>query len=231
MKTVAIIPAGGTGERMGGALPKQYLALAGTPILVHTLRIFQDSPFIDEIVVAVPKGDVTDVRKNIVEPYGLTKVSSIIGGGRQRQDSVRNALHSVSGEAEIIVVHDGVRPLVTGALIEKVVRMAGELGAVVVGVEINDTVKRVNAEGKIAQTMPRDSLRLSQTPQAFRREVLVEAYRRAYEDGFYGTDDALLVEKMGVSVWMVPGDRNNIKVTTEEDLIFCETFLRNRENF
>lgn len=215
---------------MGEITPKQYLSLSGTPILVYTLRIFQYSLLIDEIILAVPKTDVTDVRKNIVEQYGLSKVSFIIPGGKERQDSVRNALRYVNDEAEIIVVHDGVRPLVTTAMIEKVVKKARELGAVTMGVDIKDTVKRIDSDGKIAETVHRDFLWLTQTPQAFKREVIIEAYRRAYQESFYGTDDASLVEKTGVPVWMVSGDRNNIKVTTKEDLILCEMILRRSEN-
>ena len=230
MKTVAIIPAGGSGKRMGGITPKQYLSLSGMPILVYTLRIFQTSLLIDEIILAVPKTDVPDVRENIVEQYGLSKVSFIIPGGKERQDSVRNALCYVDDEAEIVVVHDGVRPLVTTALLEEVIKKARELGAVVSGVDINDTVKRIDSNGKIAETVPRNFLWLTQTPQAFKREVIVEAYRRAYQEGFYGTDDASLVEKTGVPVWMVSGDRNNIKITTKEDIILCEMMLRCSES-
>ena len=230
MKTVAVIPAGGSGKRMGGRIPKQYLSLSGTPILVYTLRIFQYSSLVDRIILAVPKDDLTDVRANIVDRYGLSKVSFIVPGGKERQDSVRNALHYVDDEAEIVVVHDGVRPLVTTALIEKVIKKAGEMGAVASGLDIKDTVKRIDREGRIAETIPRDFLWLTQTPQAFRREIIIEAYRRAYREGFYGTDDASLVERTGVPVWMVLGDKNNIKVTTKEDLVLCEMMLGRSED-
>jgi 2-C-methyl-D-erythritol 4-phosphate cytidylyltransferase len=230
MSTVAIIPAGGRGRRMGETTPKQYLSLSGTPLLVYTLRMFQNSPSVDEIILAVPKADRTDIRTNIVERHGLSKVSFIVPGGKERQDSVRNALRYVGADAEIIVVHDGVRPLVTTALIEEVIKKAGDLDAVVSGVEIRDTVKRVDADGQITETVPRNFLWSTQTPQAFKREVIIEAYRRAYQEGFYGTDDASLVERTGVPVWMIPGDRNNIKITTKEDLVLCEMILGCSEN-
>jgi 2-C-methyl-D-erythritol 4-phosphate cytidylyltransferase len=218
MKSVVIIPAGGTGRRMGGEIPKQYLSLAGIPILVHTLKAFQRSPLVDEIILVVPGGDVAEVRRDLVEWHGLSKISLVIAGGRERQDSVRNALAHVRDEHEIILIHDGVRPFVTGGLIERAVAAAKAFGAAVVGVPVRDTVKTVDAAGRVVQTVQREGLWLTQTPQAFRRGVLLAAYERAAADGFYGTDDASLVERMGVPVRMIPGDADNIKVTTPEDL-------------
>jgi len=229
MKTAAIIPAGGKGKRMGARTPKQYLTVQGEPILARTLRVFQLSPSIDQIILVVPEPDVTDVRTNIVEYYGLSKVKVIIPGGKERQDSVKNGLRYVDEKVEIVVVHDAVRPLVTAFLIEQVIEKAREFGAVASGVQITDTIKRVEKSGKIAKTVARDLLWLTQTPQAFQREVIIEAYRRAYEDRFYGTDDASLVERIGVPVWMVAGNRNNIKVTTREDVILCEAIFGRRD--
>jgi len=228
-KTAAIIPSGGMGRRMGGHIPKQYLLLAGLPVLVHTLRPFQASPAIDEIILAVPGEDVEKVKENIVERYGVSKVKRVVAGGKERQDSISNALAWIADETEIIVIHDGVRPLVTTDLIEIVVGRAGEVGAVAVGSDIRDTVKRVDKAGKIEETVPRDGLWRTQTPQAFKREIIVAAYRAAYEAGFYGTDDASLVEKAGIPVWLIPGDRENLKVTTKEDMMLCEMILRGRE--
>jgi 2-C-methyl-D-erythritol 4-phosphate cytidylyltransferase len=229
MKTAAIIPAGGMGRRMGAIRPKQYLPLSGMPVLAHTLKAFQSSLSVDEIILAVPKADLAYVRKKIIEKYGLSKVSFIVPGGEKRQDSVWNALGCVDDETEIVLVHDGVRPFVAAALIEEVIKRAREFGAVVSGVGINDTVKRMDDKDRIAETVSRDFLRLAQTPQAFKREIILKAYRKAYQEGFYGTDDAALVEKTGVPVRLVPGDRNNIKITTKEDLILCEMMLRARQ--
>jgi 2-C-methyl-D-erythritol 4-phosphate cytidylyltransferase len=226
MKTVVIIPAGGTGRRMGGEIPKQYLSLAGIPILVHTLKEFQRSPIVDEILLVVPGGDVAEVRRDVVERYDFSRVSLVIAGGRERQDSVRNALVYVRDEHEIILVHDGVRPFVTGALIERAVAGAKAFGAVTVGVPVRDTVKAVDAAGRVVKTVLREGLWLTQTPQAFRREVILAAYERAAADGFYGTDDASLVERMGIPVRMIPGDVDNIKVTTPEDLARGERMIR-----
>jgi 2-C-methyl-D-erythritol 4-phosphate cytidylyltransferase len=226
MKTVVIIPAAGTGRRMGGEIPKQYLSLAGIPILVHTLSAFQRSPLVDEILLVVPGEDVAEVRRDVVERYDFSRVSLVIAGGSERQDSVRNALVYVRDEHEIILVHDGVRPFVTGALIERAVAGARAFGAVTVGVPVRDTVKAVDAAGRVVKTVLREGLWLTQTPQAFRREVILAAYERAAADGFYGTDDASLVERMGIPVRMIPGDADNIKVTTPEDLARGERMIR-----
>ena len=226
MKTIAIIPAGGAGKRMGGCVPKQYLSLAGIPILVHTLRVFQCSSLIDEILLVVPEGDIPDVRRDLVQRYRISKVSLVLHGGRERQDSVRNALAHLRDEHEGIVIHDGVRPFVTGDLIERAVAGAKEFGAVTVGVPIRDTVKAVDAAGGVVKTVSREGLWLTQTPQAFRREVILAAYARAEADGFYGTDDASLVERMGIPVRMIRGDVDNIKVTMPEDLARGEMILR-----
>jgi 2-C-methyl-D-erythritol 4-phosphate cytidylyltransferase len=226
MKTIAIIPAGGAGKRMGGDVPKQYLSLAGIPVLVRTLRVFQSSPLIDEILLVVPEGDISDVRRDLVRRYRIAKVSLVLHGGRERQDSVRNALAHLRNEDERIIIHDGVRPFVTAELIERAIAGAKEFGAVTVGVPIRDTVKAVDAEGRVVKTVSREGLWLTQTPQAFRREVILAAYTRAEADRFYGTDDASLVERTGIPVRMISGDRDNIKVTMPEDLVRGEMILR-----
>jgi 2-C-methyl-D-erythritol 4-phosphate cytidylyltransferase len=226
MKTVVIIPAGGTGRRMGGEIPKQYLSLAGVPILVRTLKEFQCSPFIDEIILVVPEGDVDDMQRDLVERYGLSRVSLVVAGGRERQDSVRNALMHVRDEHAMVLVHDGVRPFVTAALIERAVAGAKEFGAVALGIPVRDTVKKADAAGRVVKTVQREGLWLVQTPQAFQREVILAAYERAAADGFYGTDDASLVERIGIPVRMIPGDADNIKVTAPEDLVRGERIIR-----
>lgn len=226
MKTVAIIPAGGSGRRMGSGIPKQYLLLGGIPVLVHTLRVFQSSPVVDEIFLVVPEGDIPEVRNAIVGRYNLFKVSLIVAGGAERQDSVSNALAHLRGEHGIVLIHDGVRSFVSGELIRRVVAAAEADGAVAVGVQVKDSVKEVNSAGWVIKTVTREGLWLTQTPQAFRKPLILAAYERAAADGFCGTDDASLVERMGVPVRMIPGDYDNIKVTTPEDLTLGEAIIR-----
>jgi 2-C-methyl-D-erythritol 4-phosphate cytidylyltransferase len=226
MRTVAIIPAGGAGRRMGGGAPKQFLPLAGIPVLVYTLRAFQHSSFIDEIYLAVPERDIPAVRKGIVEGHGLSKISLVLAGGAERQDSVRNALMHVRDDHDIVLIHDGVRPFVTGELIRRAVTAAAEYGAAAVGLPVRDTVKAVGDAGVVVKTVDREELWLAQTPQAFRRALIFAAYEKAAQEGFSGTDDASLVERAGVSVRMIPGDHDNIKVTTPEDLALGEIIIR-----
>ena len=226
MKTLAIIPAGGAGRRMGGGVPKQFLPLAGVPVLVHTLRAFQRSPIIDEIFLVVPEGDMAAVRRDFVEGHGLSKVTAVIAGGTERQDSVANALMQVRDVHGIVLVHDGVRPFVSGELIGRVVAAADQHGAAAAGVPVRDTVKSVSTSGEVVKTVEREGLWLTQTPQAFRGQLIRAAYEKAAQDGFSGTDDSSLVERMGVSVRMIPGDHDNIKLTTPEDLALGAIILR-----
>jgi 2-C-methyl-D-erythritol 4-phosphate cytidylyltransferase len=228
MKTVAIIPAGGAGKRMESGIPKQYLPLAGIPVLVHTLQAFQRSAVIDEIFLTVPEQDIPEVRREMVLKYDISKVILVLAGGAQRQDSVRNALFHVREEHGIVLVHDGVRSFVSGELIDRAVAAAGECGAVAVGVPVKDTVKEVDAAGWVKKTVSREGLWLTQTPQAFHRSIIVNAYQRAASDGFYGTDDASLVERMGIRVRMIPGDCDNIKLTTPEDLLRGDVIISRR---
>jgi 2-C-methyl-D-erythritol 4-phosphate cytidylyltransferase len=229
MKCVAIIPAGGAGRRMGGGVPKQYLPLAGLPLLVHTLRVFWHSPLVSRILLAVPEADIPQVRARIVEPFGLADRVRVLAGGDQRQDSVRNALSHIREDDEIVLVHDGVRPCLWPALIEQAVAAAAADGAAVAGVPVTDTLKETTPEGWVARTVPREGLWSAQTPQAFRREILAAAHERAAADGFYGTDEAALVERIGFPVRMIPGGEENIKVTTRADLLYAEAVLGRRD--
>ncbi len=221
-KTIAIIPAGGSGRRMGAGQAKQYLRLRGLPILAHTLQAFHDSRFIDEIILVVPETDLPRVRRNIVDAFDFKKISAVVPGGRERQDSVRNGLRAVGEDCRVVVVHDGVRPFTATGLIRRVVEEARGGRAAVAGVPASDTVKRVNPEGLVLETLDRRELWLIQTPQAFPADMLKEAYCRAGEENYYGTDDASLVERAGYPVVIVPGDSWNIKITTREDLALAE---------
>ncbi len=229
MKTVAIIPAGGAGKRLGLEVAKQYLLLGSLPVLVHTIRVFQIMELVSAIVLVVPKEDVASVQKNIVEKYGLTKVMTVVAGGRERQDSVCNGLQAVPETCDVVIVHDGVRPFVTRDMITRVVAAAAQCGAASIGVPAKDTIKETTDENIVTATLRRQNLWQTQTPQAFGYELLCRAYAEAQRDHFYGTDDASLVERMGVNVRMVAGSHENIKITTPEDLLIAEALMENKK--
>ena len=228
VQATAIIPAGGSGRRMGGTEAKQYLLLQGIPLLVHTLRVFQEAAVIGRIILAVPAADVDRIRREILDPFRLTKVRHVVAGGRQRQDSVHNGIAALADDCELVVIHDAARPFVTPDLIARAVEGAAQYGAVAAGIPARDTIKYCDAAGRVVRTLPRERIWIVQTPQAFRRETIVAAHRQACRDNFTGTDDAALVERLGVAVRMIVGAFENIKITTPEDLVWAEHILSAR---
>ncbi|MEN6321458.1 MAG: 2-C-methyl-D-erythritol 4-phosphate cytidylyltransferase [Syntrophaceae bacterium] len=225
MKTVAIIPAGGSGKRMNEKLSKQYLLLDGIPVLVHTLKKFQESQKVDEIFLIVPGDDIMFIRECIIEKYGISKVSRILAGGKERQDSVRNGIHALEKDHDIIVIHDAVRPFITEEMLLSVIHEASLVHAVTVGVPVKDTIKSVNDNGWIAETLNRNNLWLTQTPQAFKRDVIIRAHEEADKDNYYSTDDASLVERTGIAVKIIRGSYDNIKITTKDDILLAEVLI------
>lgn len=225
VQSIAIIVAGGSGKRMLHDLPKQFLSLDGIPILARTLGAFQKSTSIVRIVLVVPKENVAYAKDEIVDKYQFCKVEHILAGGAARQDSVRNGLELVDDSDDVVVIHDGVRPFISETLIDLSIREAVKKGAVIPVVPVTDTVKTIDENGIVRDTVDRKMLRFVQTPQTFKREIIIEAYRNAYRKGFYGTDDASVVEHMGVPVATIPGSRDNIKITTPEDIILCKLLL------
>lgn len=225
---VAIVPAAGLGLRMGGSVRKQFRRLGGVPLVVHSLRVLQASPLIDAIVLAVPQADLEFCRTEIVEAHRFDKVLKIVSGGEERQDSVRNALAAVSDEANVIVVHDAVRPFLTGEMVQDVVAAARAGGAAIIALPMRDTVKQVGPDGHIERTVDRKPLWLAQTPQAFRTAWLKEAHAKAQAARIQATDDAFLVEWCGYPVKVVEGSGENIKVTRPEDMIIGEAILASR---
>lgn len=216
------------GRRMGAAINKQYLELGGRPILARTLELFQQHPAISRIYPIIPADEIPFFTNEILPQLDLPKLAGIIPGGKERQDSVRNGLQQLrlSGTASdsVVLVHDGVRPLLNPELITILVELAVLKGGAVVGVPVKDTIKEVE-NGLILGTPDRRRLWQVQTPQAFRFDILWKAYQKAAEDDFCGTDDASLVERLGLSVAMVEGDYRNIKITTPEDLLIAEALL------
>jgi 2-C-methyl-D-erythritol 4-phosphate cytidylyltransferase len=229
MRTAAIVPAAGSGNRMGRELSKQYLSLGGTPLLVHALNVFERCPLVDALIVVVPPPDVDSVRTELLPPWNLKKLAGIIPGGKERQDSVRAGIEALDRETGLVVIHDAVRPFITVGLIENCIRAAAEEGAATVGVPVKDTVKEVAADGRVMRTCDRNLLWLTQTPQAFRRDIIENAHRVAVRDGYRGTDDTSLVERLGIAVRMILGDYGNIKITTPEDLVIAEALVAKRQ--
>mgnify|MGYP001365092819 CR=1 FL=1 len=228
MKTVAIIPAGGAGRRFNAGKAKQYLSLNGLPVLVHALKVFEQTEDIDEIILVVPETDIKSVRDKLISINNLQKVAKIVPGGAKRQDSVRNGIAAIEGKCDIVVVHDGVRPFVTVEMIQRAVEAARKFQAAVIGVPAKDTIKETEADDFIERTVPRQNLWITQTPQAFRFDVLQKAYEAACRDNYCGTDDASLVERIGIKVKMISGSYENIKITTPEDLVVAEALMKNK---
>ena len=222
--TTAIIPAGGSGQRMGLKQPKQFYELAGCPILVHTLRAFQDAACINEIIVVAP-ADYLDEVQVMVATYGLDRVSQVVVGGMTRQDSVRAGVNAVAADTEYVAVHDGARPFVAPELIEACVARAQETGAALAAVPVRDTLKTVADEDLVVNTVDRSVLWQAQTPQVVRLDLLREAYRVIDADGFVGTDEASLLEHIHIPVRVVEGSERNFKITRPEDLRIAEALL------
>jgi 2-C-methyl-D-erythritol 4-phosphate cytidylyltransferase len=211
-----LIPAGGAGTRLGRRTPKQFLALGGAPILAVTVRRFARHPAVRAIVVAAPAEHVARTRR-LLAAAARGAALTVVAGGPTRQESVRRALQAAPADAEILVVHDGVRPFITGALVSAVVAAARAEGAAICALPIAETVKRVR-DDRVEATLDRSALWAVQTPQAFRAAVLREAHDKAQRDGFVGTDEAMLVERLGHPVRVVRGLESNVKITTPEDL-------------
>jgi 2-C-methyl-D-erythritol 4-phosphate cytidylyltransferase len=232
MKVIALVPAAGMGKRMGAEINKQYLLLAGKPIVAHTLQVLQDAPLIDDIHLIVPEAEIPYCREHVVERYGFTKVRSIVAGGPERQQSVMNGLQALSGadDDDVILIHDGVRPFISLSILEKSVETARKRDGALVAVQVKDTVKIV-ADGVVTETPARETLWLAQTPQVFRYSIIMAAHQIAAAERYLGTDDASLVEWMGKDVHIVLGDYRNIKITTPEDLVMAEAFLKENAPF
>ncbi|NCO61639.1 MAG: 2-C-methyl-D-erythritol 4-phosphate cytidylyltransferase [Deltaproteobacteria bacterium CG23_combo_of_CG06-09_8_20_14_all_51_20] len=225
----AIIPAAGSGLRMGLDLPKQFLKVEGVPLLSMTLRAFQDCPLVDSIFLVVPSDDIEYAEREIVRPFGLSKVCKVIAGGALRHQSVLAGLEATEGRYPFILVHDGVRPLVDAETISEVIKTGKKFQAVTVGYPAADTIKEINANHEVVRTLDRRGLWLVQTPQFFRYSDLIEAHRKADKEHWEDvTDDCLLVERLGIKVRIVVGPRNNIKMTYPEDKDLLPSLLSSR---
>ena len=224
----AVIVAAGKGKRMGTEISKQFLPLNGKEILAHAVEKFEKAENIRDIVLVTGLESVQDV-KDMTEEYGWIKVVSVVAGGKERYDSVWNGLQEVSEDTNIVLIHDGVRPFVTEEILNDSICTAMEMGGCVAGVPAKDTIKVCNAENIAIDTPDRSTLWQIQTPQTFRKELILKAYAKAKEDGFTGTDDASLAEYSGFPVKVIMGSYRNIKITTKEDLLIGEAFLKEEQ--
>jgi 2-C-methyl-D-erythritol 4-phosphate cytidylyltransferase len=221
---IAIIAAAGAGTRMASDRPKQFLLLAGTPVIIHTLKRFEECEDIHEIVVVLPAVESAGF-VSLAGKFGLRKLARVVPGGATRADSVKRGLLSIrSATAEIIAVHDGVRPFVTVEEISTTVAAAKSDGAAILAVPVTDTIKAVNDQ-QVVKTLDRSGLRRALTPQCFRYELLREAYQRADVNDPSLTDESALVERLGGRVSIIEGNARNIKITTPGDLLIAEAFL------
>lgn len=223
MKIAAIIAAAGIGKRMGVNLPKQYLEIGGRPIICHTLDRFKD---LNDVIVVVEPGREAAFKSDIMDRYEYPKNWRVAGGGKVRQESVANGLNLISQGADVVLVHDGVRPFVTPQEIKNAAEVAFQEGACIIASPIKETVKRLGVDGNIRDTIDRSNLWGAKTPQAFTVSLLREAMQAAFRDNFIGTDEASLVERIGKKVKIIEGDSRNIKITTQEDLIIAEALLK-----
>jgi 2-C-methyl-D-erythritol 4-phosphate cytidylyltransferase len=231
MQVFAILPAAGLGTRMAGPQPKQFLALDGVPILVHSLRAFAAVPRVTRIVVAVRKTEMERVQAQVTE-NGFDGRVEVVEGGDNRQESVVHALAVIEAEPDdVVLVHDAVRPLIDAATIDRTIDAVIEHGAAIVGLPAVDTIKQVErtAHGAlVVSTIPREFIVQAQTPQGFRFSLLESAFAEATADGFVGTDEASVVERAGHSVAVVPGSNVNLKITQQGDLELAEFYLHQR---
>jgi len=230
VKTVAIIPAAGAGVRMGTGQAKQFMDLEGRPLLAVTLENFERCSAVESVVLVVPQDAVSYCEDEIIGRYGLGKVGQVIPGGKRRQDSVRLGVEAAEGICELALIHDGVRPFVRPEFISRIIAAAHVNRAVIPALPVKETVKEVGADGRVVGTPDRRNFWFVQTPQAFRYDDILSAHRRAVDENWEEvTDDALLLERMGVPVTVVEGSEENIKITTPHDFELAR-FILSRKN-
>jgi 2-C-methyl-D-erythritol 4-phosphate cytidylyltransferase len=226
MKTDALIAAAGKGQRMRGGVKKQFIPLKGMPLLFYTLKTFEEFEGIESIYLVLDEDDFEYCAGEIVQKYGLKKVSQLVRGGERRQDSVWNGLKAMEGHCDIVIVHDGARPFVSPEILKRLMAAMKEAQAVVTATPALDTIKRVDGTGIVVDTLQRNTLFHIQTPQGFRYDLIQEAYIRAFKEGIEGTDDAYFVERMGMPVKVIEGSSFNIKITTPEDIALAHYILQ-----
>ena len=226
-KKIAVITAAGKGIRLRKNIKKQYIKINEKPIIYHTIKVFNDSDFIDEIIIVSDKENIQFMKKEIIDRYKFSKVIELVEGGSTRKDSVRNGFNRIQDKQSIIIIHDGVRPFIDKMTILKSIEVAQENGAAVAAIKSSDTIKIVK-DKKIEKTLDRNHLRKIQTPQTFKYEILENAYSTVNLKDKKITDESYIVESAGYDVYTIEGSEKNIKITTEFDLKFAK-FLLNKE--
>jgi 2-C-methyl-D-erythritol 4-phosphate cytidylyltransferase len=230
-KTVAIIPAAGSGIRMGDDQAKQFVEIEGKPLLAVTLEPFQACPAVDAIILVVPSMDVDYCRREIVEKFDLQKVKDVVPGGPRRQDSVRFGIEAAGKNYDLVLIHDGVRPAIDEGLIERVIETAKTHRAVITALPAKETVKEVDSDAYVVKTFARKQIWMVQTPQVFRYEDIEAAHQKAIlERWVEATDDSVLIEQLGIPVTVVEGSEKNIKVTTPHDLQLTRFLLKKSQS-
>lgn len=224
MKVAAIVAAAGKGQRLKAKAHKPFVILGKDPILAHALKGLDSSSHVDEIILVVHQADLGKA-KSLLKKYGLKKIKKIVVGGRRRMDSVKNGLAEVSEETGYVMVHDGCRPFIDNKVISSVIEAAEIFGAAITAVAVKPTIKEVEKGNFVASTLNRQQLVDVQTPQAFKKDIIVRAYAKAFEDAVEATDDAALVERLGLKVKVVEGSNKNIKITTAEDLKYAKALI------
>lgn len=228
MKTTAIIVAGGQGLRMQMPQRKQYLELDGLPVLAHTLKKFVTCPLISDICLVIPSEDHDYCLNSIIQPLSPLKPIRLVSGGNERQQSVFNGLKAIDLKPDdVVLIHDGVRPFVTHQHIKDCIDSAIECGAAILAIPVSDTLKMADDCGMVEKTLDRYRIWAAQTPQAFSFGLIWQAHETAILNNVLGTDDASLVENLGKKVRLVQGSRNNLKITTQEDVLLARNLLRN----
>ncbi len=220
-----IIVAAGNSTRMNMGKSKQYIPINNIPVLARSIKTFESISLIDEIIVVVNQSDINYCKEKIIGPQNFCKIKSIVAGGNNRQQSVFNGIKEASSSSDIIVIHDGARPFVKSDTIKKTIDTAKENSSATCAVRVKDTIKISSKENFVTKTIPREFLWSIQTPQAFKKDIIVESHQKAISDQFLGTDDTALVERLGIKTKIVEGDYFNIKITTKEDLTFADAIL------
>lgn len=229
-KIAAIIVAGGSGKRMGTTIKKQFIKLQEKEVLAYTIEAFNTLEEISEIIVVTGEEDIHKVEREIVEKYHFNKVSKVVAGGKERQDSVYNGLMATDESIKYVMIHDGARPFISKGVLKRAIEKTLEYKATIVAVPVKDTIKVIDTETGVVEATPaREKLWAVQTPQSFEKQLLMEAYKEANQRNLQVTDDSMIVEAYGRKVHVVQGEYTNIKITTPDDLVIGESILNKQK--